>query len=78
MLSTPTSVPATSPATSACAFFSASPPWLYRLRSVVAAAIPDGNGNCSWLIICRFIGIASQTPMAPVANVDAVTIHHGW
>jgi len=51
---------------------------LDRLRKVVAAAIPDGNGSCSWLIICRFMGIARNTPIAPVASVNEPTTHHGW
>src|SRR5262245_19257413 len=39
--------------------------------------MPDGNGSCSWLIICRFIGIARKTPIAPVSSVNRTTTHHG-
>jgi hypothetical protein len=45
---------------------------------VVAAAMPEGNGSCSWLIICRFMGMARNTPMAPVASVKDATTIHGW
>ena len=44
----------------------------------MAAAIPEGNGSCSWLIIWRFMGMASHTPMAPVVTVNAATTAHGW
>ena len=73
----PTIAPTTSAMTSAYALRIASTPSLYRLLSVVAAAIPDGNASCSWLIICRFIGIARNTPSAPVSSVKEPRIVPG-
>ncbi len=47
-------------------------PWV-----VVAAAMPSGNGSCSWLISWRFIGIARNTPIVPALMTNVRITHHG-
>ena len=39
--------------------------------------MPEGNRSCSWLIICRFIGMARKTPSAAVKNTNAAATGQG-
>ena len=54
----------------------ASSPEAYSDCSVVAAASPDGNFRRSWLIMFRFIGMASETPSSARRAVHAARIGH--
>ena len=55
------------------ACFIASPPSPCKVRRVVAAAMPLGNGNCSMLIICRLVGIAKNTPSIEISATQGIS-----
>ena len=46
-------------------------------RSVSAAAMPDGNFNPSWLIICRFMGMAMKTPIIATEVIHRKMTYQG-
>ena len=61
----------------AFAFLSASSPRLYSDCSVTAEAMPEGKGSRSWLIMLRFMGMASVTPSMARNNVQPTSTGQG-
>ena len=58
-------------------FLRASAPAPCSERSVSAAAVPDGNGSCSMLIMFRFMGTARNTPRSPVPRTRPAIVQKG-
>src|SRR5437773_747277 len=68
--------PASTASPSDCAWrAAAAPPSLCSVRSVVAAAIPDGKRSCSMLIIWRLAGTARNTPSIEITPIQAISTH---
>src|SRR5437879_6518710 len=55
------------------AWRAASSPWVWRPRSVVAVAIPVGNGSFSTLIIWRLAGTARNTPSSETTVTQGIS-----